>query len=569
MWQELSLVAAVAAGGWMALDGLLAPGRRLRSLPVAAVAACCALWAAGELLLRLAEGPSDAAFARRILFAGICGLSPAWLWMAVRAARPAWWISHPGWMAAAALPELGVYALLFTPWSALFVDLGGSGSGPVFPWHMAYAWSLVVVGTAYLGAAALRLRRASPVRMAALVLGVGLPLAGNVAYNLGRLVYDLPLTDPTPTLLALAVVLFRASVVDSGVALALPVGRREVLEQLEPGILIADLDDRVVDANRSARLLLGTDELLDHRLDALLERTTSEERTLEVRTFPLRGALGVVGKGAVLVDRTREEHAERRLRLAARLEAVGSLTAGIAHEVNNPLAYIRANLSELEKWTRELTAEGTHALPSRLRERADEGPELVAEAQDGIERIARLVERLRGFARDDPASEAQLLDWHQVLARSVAMARVGLPDDAVCSRVDDPPPARACEGEVVQILLNLLVNALQATDGRGPVELSVDAHEGGARLRVLDRGPGIPDDVLPHVFDPFFTTKPAGRGTGLGLSLSYDLARRHGGALEAANRPGGGAVFSLWLPAADALADASAGAAAPGDRPAV
>lgn len=74
--------------------------------------------------------------------------------------------------------------------------------------------------------------------------------------------------------------------------------------------------------------------------------------------------------------------------------------------------------------------------------------------------------------------------------------------------------------------------------------------DGGTALRVLDRGPGIPDDALPRIFDPFFTTKLPGQGTGLGLSLSYDLARRHGGRLEAEKRPGGGAAFTLWLPAA-------------------
>jgi two-component system sensor histidine kinase HupT/HoxJ len=102
----------------------------------------------------------------------------------------------------------------------------------------------------------------------------------------------------------------------------------------------------------------------------------------------------------------------------------------------------------------------------------------------------------------------------------------------------------------VQIATNLLVNAIQASDNAPEIELGVRCDRGQVALTVCDRGPGIPDDLMPHIFDPFFTTKGLGEGTGLGLSLSFDLARRHGGTLEAANRTGGGAVFTLWLPPA-------------------
>jgi signal transduction histidine kinase len=98
--------------------------------------------------------------------------------------------------------------------------------------------------------------------------------------------------------------------------------------------------------------------------------------------------------------------------------------------------------------------------------------------------------------------------------------------------------------------MNLLVNAIQASGEAPEIELEVRCAEGQVALSVCDRGPGIPDDFMPHIFDPFFTTKELGEGTGLGLSLSFDLARRHGGTLEAANRPGGGAAFTLWLPEA-------------------
>jgi signal transduction histidine kinase len=102
---------------------------------------------------------------------------------------------------------------------------------------------------------------------------------------------------------------------------------------------------------------------------------------------------------------------------------------------------------------------------------------------------------------------------------------------------------------MVQVVLNLLVNAVQVTDGETPIDLEVVPEGDGVRLRVRDRGPGIPDDVMPHIFDPFFSTKRPDENSGLGLSLSFDLVRQHGGRLEARNCADGGACFEFWLPA--------------------
>jgi signal transduction histidine kinase len=110
------------------------------------------------------------------------------------------------------------------------------------------------------------------------------------------------------------------------------------------------------------------------------------------------------------------------------------------------------------------------------------------------------------------------------------------------------PIVSGSEFQLVQVVLNLLVNAIQASEGKAIIDLEVDPEGDGVRLRVRDRGAGIPDEVLPHIFDPFFTTKAPGEGTGLGLSVSFDLVRQHGGVLEAHNCEGGGACFDLWLP---------------------
>jgi C4-dicarboxylate-specific signal transduction histidine kinase len=356
----------------------------------------------------------------------------------------------------------------------------------------------------------------------------------------------------TPQLLGLGALLIRIAIADSGLALHLPLARSDVMEQVEIGILVADLEGEVVDANLAARRLIGTGNLVGRPLAALLEAARAQsERVVEIRTVPLRSVVAQVGTAALLADRTEAQHAERRLALAARLEALGFLTAGIAHEVNNPLAFIRANLTHFEKLARELSDPSANGRSTgRARELLAETAELLADTQEGVERIAALVQRLRIFAREpDGDAPPQPVDLGRIADVAVAMAGVGVPPGAIRKRIAPVPAVHGVEAELVQIAVNLLVNAVQASDGLPDIEIEVGPDGAGVALRVRDRGHGIALDVLPRVFDPFFTTKPPGIGTGLGLSLSYDLARRNGGRLEAANRARRGAEFTLWLPA--------------------
>lgn len=555
MLYDLGLVATVAICGWLALDLLTATGWRRRALSVVLLAAACGLWATGDLMLSRAGTAGEVTFSIRVNYLGICLLPVAWIAVAAQAARPRWW-RHAGWvLGALSLPPAFVYSALFWDPGELFIDptYAPPHRGPLFWALTAYAWTLIGVGWIYFARAAVRLRRAGLGRMVVLAVGTLTPLIGNATY-LGVSALGLAIQDPTPVLLGVGALLIRMAVVDSGLALYLPLARSELLEQIEVGILVADLEGRVVDANWAARRLTGASDLIGRSIDALIEALCDRpDAVIEVRRFPLRTSVAVVGSAAFLSDRTEAQHAERRLALAARLEALGFLTAGIAHEVNNPLAFIRANLAQLEKLACELAAPGvSDRLPQPARAQVAEAAELVTDTQEGVERIAQLVARLRSFARSEPESQAQaeLVDLGRVAQAAVAMAGVGLPDSSLRCRCEPAPRVRAIEGELVQIALNLLVNAVQASPSVPDVEIEVAPAEGGVALRVRDRGCGLAADVLPRVFDPFFTTKPPGVGTGLGLSLSYDLARRNHGRLEAANRPDGGAEFTLWLPAA-------------------
>jgi signal transduction histidine kinase len=455
-----------------------------------------------------------------------------------------------------------LYSYLYWGDPAYFVDVryAPPRRGPLFWVMTSYSWTLISIGLWYFGRAALRLRLASPSRMAMLVAGALTPLLGNALYlGAGQLGVSIP--DPTPVLLGFGALMIRMTVVDSGLALYLPMARAELIEQVEVGILVADLEGHVVDANWAARRIVGASDVLGRRIEDLIDDARRRsDAAIEVRRFPLRSAVAIVGSAAFLADRSDAQHAERRLALAARLEALGFLTAGIAHEVNNPLAFIRANLRQLEKLAHELAAPAVvERLPAAARTLVTEAAELVDDTQEGVDRIAELVSRLRRFARSEPAGQASptAVDLAHVADAAVAMASIGQPAGAIRCRIEATPRVRAVEGELVQIALNLLVNAVQASEGTPQVEVEVAPAEGGVVLRVRDRGCGISDDVLPRIFDPFFTTKPQGIGSGLGLSLSYDLARRNGGRLEAASRAGGGAELTLWLPAAARLADAA------------
>jgi signal transduction histidine kinase len=551
MLYELGLVATIAICGWIALDLLTATAWRRSALAVACMAVAAAMWATGDLLLQVADGPAEQLLARRINYVGICALPLSYVAVAAQAARPRWWRRAPLVLALGALVPLATYSCLFWDSRDWFVDYTTipPRRGPVFYAHMLYGWALIVTSWLYFWKTARRLRRASSGRLLALAIGNLAPLAANFLHVV--VVPTVP--DPTPLLIGIAALCVRFAVIDSGLALYLPLARADVLEQVAVGIAVADLEGRVVDANRAARDLAHCRDPIGRPLTELVAVAAGRtDVVVEARSLPLHSAVAEVGSAVLLEDRTESRHAEQRLQLAARLESLGFLTAGIAHEVNNPLAFIRANLSQLEKLALEVSqSEFAAQLPDRARAIASDARELVADTQEGVERIAALVHRLKTFARNEAVDPGRRtpVDLGRVADAAITMASVGLPRGAIRRLGGSGPPVLANEGDLVQIALNLLVNAVQASEGGVDIEVEVAPSAGGVALSVHDRGTGIDLDALPHLFEPFYTTKPQGTGSGLGLSLSRDLAHRYEGRLSASNRIGGGATFTLWLPA--------------------
>ncbi|ADO69285.1 sensor histidine kinase [Stigmatella aurantiaca] len=239
--------------------------------------------------------------------------------------------------------------------------------------------------------------------------------------------------------------------------------------------------------------------------------------------------------------------AERERAEVERLVLMGQMAAGVAHEVNNPLAFVKANLNFLES---KAAGEGLSLDRAELRT-------VLRETLEGVSRIQQIVTDLKDFSRagnlDD--KEGGALEDALREAGRLASVRLGAGCQVALELEPGLPAVRLGQRHVVQVMLNLLLNAVDAVEQAEPPrspEILVRARrvEQGVALLVEDNGPGIPPEVLPRIFEPFFTTKPPGKGTGLGLALCREYIVRAGGTLGAENRPGGGARFTLRLPLA-------------------
>ena len=222
--------------------------------------------------------------------------------------------------------------------------------------------------------------------------------------------------------------------------------------------------------------------------------------------------------------------------------AIGMLAAGVAHEINNPLAYVSANLNQLRAlWEEEPDP--------------DEVKEIIAESREGLERVGTIVTDLLRMSRQSDG-EREACDLGDIVRGVLPLvAREAGSAIEVVIDVESPLPLWGSARLLGQAVLNLALNAVQAVSDseathRTPrVELRAHAARGGVELAVRDNGPGIPADVLGQIFEPSFTTKPLGRGTGLGLALTRLVVTRHQGAIDVQSSPDGTRV-TVWLPAA-------------------
>jgi two-component system NtrC family sensor kinase len=365
-------------------------------------------------------------------------------------------------------------------------------------------------------------------------------------------------------------------------------------DALHEVVFVTDGQGRVLRANRAFAKILGVrpHEVAGRRLSELLaghpERWWSLEgdgiREIEDPLFDTLFEVTSTRLGDRLVHVARDVGEQRRLyaRLvqADKLAAVGVLASGVAHEINNPTAFVTSNLTELKRYvaayeaaigeTAELALQA--GLADRVRAllaRSDvafarrEAASAISESLQGMERVRQIVANLRSLARPDQAGEpAVAVDLAEVVQAVVRTAAAELRSAAARVEVRGPVCVLGHRGELVDVVLNLVVNAVQAREEGRPNRIAVELFREGssAVLRVSDTGRGISPSHLKRLFEPFFTTKAPGEGTGLGLSLARKIVVAHGGSIEVASQVGEGSTFTVRIPAAD-LDQASPGTA--------
>jgi PAS domain S-box-containing protein len=383
---------------------------------------------------------------------------------------------------------------------------------------------------------------------------------------------------------------------------------RQLTEGTRDAIVVADQRGVISLFNPAARRIFGyrEDEAIGQPLTLLMPEEYQEThdqavqryvatrqgrlvgQTLELRgrrkegeVFPLEISLSAIDlpEGVVLLgairDVTDRQRMQTRISQAEKMASLGLLSAGIAHEINNPLAYVLNNLAVLERDFAALgeilvaydqaRADLLLACPDRVA-RLDQLAEeidlpylrenlgrLLSSTRQGARRVSDIVQNLRGFTRIDQAA-VDRVDLHEAIASSIEMVRGRLERQNITleQHWGELPEVSCTPAQINQVVLNLLVNALQAIEStgrdQGHIVLTTRAEGDAVILEVADDGIGIPEAVLPRIFDPFYTTKPVGQGTGLGLSISHGIIRDHGGRLEVESRAGLGTSFRVILP---------------------
>ncbi|HSB44791.1 MAG TPA: PAS domain S-box protein [Nitrospira sp.] len=260
-----------------------------------------------------------------------------------------------------------------------------------------------------------------------------------------------------------------------------------------------------------------------------------EIRTVMVSVSPLQGVDGeILGVLGIARDMTETKKLEQQIRNSEKLASVGKLAAGVAHEINNPLGGILNCLYNLRKGALS---------PARQEE-------YWASMEDGVRRVQKIVRQLLDFSQQHEP-EFSPTDINQVVDRVLVLTNHLFAPNRIVLETElghGLPSLMVDRHMIEQVMMNLILNAVQAMKSGGILTIRTSVAEGICRVEVGDTGSGIPPAVLPRIFDPFFTTKSEGEGTGLGLSVSLGIVERHGGKILVESEVGKGTTFTLCLP---------------------
>jgi signal transduction histidine kinase len=566
------LASTMAAGALASAVAVRASGRpthRLMSL----ILACAGCWSLFELLFAVEADPERAAQLLRWSYPASLAIAPLSLhFFSVSAAREQRWLRR--WLVPA-------YSTTFLcALATVTSDRVLAGAQPAsWGWTALAGPALPVVYAAVVGipcvavAASLWPRPGQPrpnLRLA------GLRPLGILALSLAALTdFALPLLGvPSPRLGSPCLVAWGALACWSVYrlresSLAAHEFAREILDTLPDGVALVRTNARIRTSNAQLGRLaeLPPAQLMGMPISSLLVDTGEPEAgepgekecelvSASGHRIPVSVARAPLMDdethlvGHVLVVRDLREVVSLRSRLATsgRLAAVGQLAAGIAHEINNPIAYVRSNLALLEEHWRRVGAElEKNACGPLVGTAFREGPEILTRSCEGVDQVASIVREIGGFSSGGVAgpANADLVELLDAAVRVAAPQTQGVRierDYAACPRISCIPQ------ELMQLFLNLLVNAGQALPGGGAIRLATRQAGDDVLVEVADDGAGIEAELLGRIFEPFFTTKPVGQGTGLGLSVAHQIVTSHGGSIRADSEPGRGTRFQVRLP---------------------
>ncbi|MBC8144875.1 MAG: tetratricopeptide repeat protein [bacterium] len=345
----------------------------------------------------------------------------------------------------------------------------------------------------------------------------------------------------------------------------------EAVEVYEQGLAIAvRFDDLGVLLGFHGGLSDAYEELgnptkaLEHAraLSDVVERRATTEAARRIQAFEIDQQIEMAKKEAE-IERLRNvelasalqqlEQAHRELKdaqaqivHAEKMSSLGRLTAGIAHEINNPINFVMSSLAPLKRDLQQVLNGNVDDVERR--ELVDEIAQLIDVIDSGARRTAAIVQDLRTFTRLDE-DELKRVDIIENLNATIGLVSAQLGGDVMIERRGDPLPDVECyPGRINQVFMHVLTNAIDAVESRGEIIIETSSADGVVQIVIADNGVGIQPEHRDRIFDPFFTTKDVGAGRGLGLATSFGIVRAHGGSIEVDSTPGIGSRFTIVLP---------------------
>lgn len=303
--------------------------------------------------------------------------------------------------------------------------------------------------------------------------------------------------------------------------------------------------------------------------DALRESRDELERRVEQRTAELRLANDKLQaerqQQAELIAKL--EEAQNQLIQSEKMASIGQLAAGVAHEINNPVGFVKSNLGTLQRYIANIgqvlkayteieneLGDSARASVTKLKRELDldfmqeDLDSLLAETNDGVQRVQDIVRDLKNFSHVSSSEQV----WANLESGIDSTLNVVWNELKYKARVikaySGIPEIKCVPSQLNQVFMNLLVNASQAIPEQGQITIRTGSSETEVWVEIEDTGRGIPPENIDRIFEPFFTTKPVGQGTGLGLSLSYGIVKKHNGRIELSSEVGKGSRFKVILP---------------------